>query len=138
MVYDLYPTRNATHSNAKMAMTAISSCDCDIICPSILWCIMIINKSVEMDKIAIDIWVSWNACRELSTIVPKCAMQTTIAAVAADRMGFWLKRVIWFQRRVARRKLERGKMYMPAKSSELDNMYMRYEHVCYMRPSGAL
>ncbi|KDR83727.1 hypothetical protein GALMADRAFT_236075 [Galerina marginata CBS 339.88] len=44
-----------------MPITAISSCDCVIIWPSILWCIMIMNKSAEMDKIAIEVWVSWKA-----------------------------------------------------------------------------
>jgi len=69
------------------------------------------NKSAEMDKIAIDVWVSWNASmvrriksqaegfhkifgnlrRELSTIVPKCAMQTTIAAIKIFYHFFFLE-----------------------------------------------
>lgn len=70
------------------------------------------NKSAEIDKIAIDVCVSWNASmmqgiksevdsfheffgdlrRELSTFVPKCAMQTTIAAMKFCIRFFILKR----------------------------------------------
>jgi len=55
---------------------------------------MIINKRAEMDKIAIDVWVSWNACSDVKNFVAKCATQTTTVAVAADRRGFLLKRGI--------------------------------------------